>query len=106
MTGDEPAGHEFYVAFRIKQVGDYQKRRDDLLDAIGRLSNDGIWQEPQFHVAFRSGLPISVIGMKIWERVDEKTDFVFIRNVTTRKVKVIGDVQDMDAFIKVFGDSV
>ena len=104
MRSKQPVGSEFYVAFRINHDSGHQQRHNDLLDAIGRLSNFGFWQEPEFHVAFRSGLPISVIGVKIWKQVGENTDFVLIGNVTTRKVKVIGDVQDMDAFIKVFGD--
>ena len=104
MDSKEIRGQEYYVAFRIEDVGDYDGRRNKLIAAISGFSNNEYWHEPTSHLAFRSRSSIVDIESKVLQCVDNDKDFVFIRNVDSKEHKVIGVSQYPGGFFSVFDE--
>ena len=87
----------YWITFRLGEVGDYNTRYDNLIEAINS-SASLVWEEPTSFLLIESTATIDELAQLLSAQMDTVHDLVLIGNPNVKQARVIGIVEDENLF--------
>ena len=85
---------DYWISFRVTDDAKYNKRYNDLVDAINECATHGSWDGDTSLVCIRSEYTIGKIGSALKSTLNSTTDHLVIREIgkdSTRYINEPGD---------------
>lgn len=88
----------YYLAFRISNVDEYEKRYQSLIACIENATAGKWWLEPASFIVFSSELNIEALVQDISTVLDLDRDIAVLGKTEFRTMRIIGASSDEDIF--------
>ena len=85
---------KFWISYRLKRNSTYEKRYDDLMEAIDDCCTGERWEETTSFHMIESTLTIDSATRKLKAAINTTTDVILVREVDTKSARFIGAVSD------------